>query len=428
MKKAYVFRLYPNNKQKIFFEQTFGCCRYVYNRVLAMRKELYKSEKISKSIFEYMKMLKTWKKQEETSWLKEADSQALKQSLRDLDRAFKNFFRAPSKIGYPKFKKKTHEQSYRTTNVKILDSNHIKLPKVGVVKARVSRELEGRPLSATVRLKPSGKYFVPICCTDVDMVTLPKKDSAVGVDLGIVSIITTSDGRKIKPLKATREHEKKLAREQKKLSRKKKGSNNWQKQRIKVARTHERVTNSRQDYLNKVTTTLVRENQTICVETLKVKNMMSNRRLARSIADASFGEITRQLEYKSKWYGRDFVRVSTWYPSSKLCNACGHKEKDMPLSVREWVCPECGSVHDRDVNAARNILTEGLRVLTTSGTVGHTGTSGALASVNACGESVSRAATCCHGALFSVKQEPPCCNCKKRMPQESSCLTLGGCH
>jgi putative transposase len=378
MEKAYVFRLYPNNKQKEFFAQTFGCCRYVYNRVLAMIKELYETEKKSQSIFEYMKMLKPWKQQEETSWLKEADSQALIQSLRDLDKAFKNFFRAPGKIGYPKFKKKTHEQSYRTTKVEVIDSNHIKLPKVGVVRARVSRELEGRPLSATVRLKPSGKYFVSICCTEVDMVVLPKRDNAVGVDLGIVSTITTSDGRKIKPIKATREHESKLAREQKRLSRKKKGSNNWQKQRIKVARTHERIANSRRDFLNKATTTLVRENQTICVETLKVKNMMSNRHLAKSIADASFSEIVRQLEYKCEWYGRDFVRVSTWYPSSKLCSTCGHKERDMPLSKREWVCPKCGTIHDRDVNAARNTLAERLRILEANGTVGHTGTSGGV--------------------------------------------------
>jgi putative transposase len=296
--------------------------------------------------------------------------------LRDLNKAYQNFFRAPSKIGYPKYKKKTHEQSYRTTKVEVIDSNHIKLPKVGVVRTKASRELEGRPLSATVKLKPSGKYFVVICCTDVETVTFPKEDSAVDVDLGLISTVTTSDGHKIKPIKTTREHEKKLAREQKRLSRKKKGSSNWNKQRIKVARVHERTANSRRDYLNKMTTTLVRENQTICVESLKVKNMMPNHRLAKSIADASFGGIVRQLEYKCEWYGRVFVRVSTWYPSSKLCNTCGHKEKDMPLSVREWVCPKCGTIHDRDTNTARNILAEGLRVLESSGTVGHTGTSG----------------------------------------------------
>jgi putative transposase len=378
MEKAYRFRIYPNNEQKTFFAKQFGSCRYVYNRVLGMIEERYKSGKKSLSITEYMKLLPGWKK--ESPWLGAVDAVALQQSLRDLDRAYANFFRNPGHFRPPRFKRKSTEQSYRTNRVKIIDSRHVKLPKVGIVRCRVSREVEGRILSATIRMKSSGKYYISFCCTDVSVALMPEVEGAVGVDLGVASLATASDGSAWEPAKATYKYERKLAREQRRLSRKKKGSSNYGKQKRKVARVHEKISNTRRDRINKMTTALVRENQAVFAEDLKTKNMLRNRHLAKAVSDSSFGEILRQLEYKCEWYGRDFRKVDTWYPSSKLCSSCGYLSDSMPLSVREWTCPECDVTHDRDLNAAKNILAEGMRLLALDGTEGRSGTGEAKAS------------------------------------------------
>lgn len=379
MELTFEYRIYPNASQRKMIAQTFGCCRWVYNRALAMRKQAYENGEKVLHINEYIKQIPTWKKDEKTSWLKNADSMALQQSLRDLDKAYKNFFRNPGKTGFPRFKSKRYRQSYRTNNILIVDTRHVKLPKLGLVKAKISRPVQGRILSATVKIAPSGKYFVTVCCSDVPLNECAPVNTAVGVDVGIKSLLVCSDGQVFDNPKNTKKYEKKLAREQRKLSRKKKGSNNRNKQRIKVARLHEKIANSRNDNMHKATSTLASENQVVCVEDLNVKGMISNHKLAKAVGDAGFGEIMHQLEYKCKLHAGHLQKVDRWFPSSKTCSSCGHIEDEMPLHVRKWECLVCHTEHDRDINAAKNILAEGLRLLLEKqGSVGHTQTQTAI--------------------------------------------------
>ncbi len=366
MDKAFKYRIYPNVAQRELIAKTFGCCRFVYNRALALRKDEYGKTGKASSINSYITQIPVWKTSD-APWLAEVDSIALQQALRDLGRAYKNFFRLPGKVGFPKFKSKhTGCQSYRTNangkNVRVEDEGRIRLPKLGIVKARVSRTPEGRILSATVKRTPAGKYFVVLHCTECTCGQLPATDKVVGIDLGIKTEIVCSDGNTFESPKAYAAAQKKLAREQRRLSRKKRGSANYAKQRRKVSVCHEKVADQRRDFTNKVTTALVRENQAICAEGLNVKGMAKNHHLAKSVTDAAFGEVLRQLAYKCEWYGRDFAQVDTWYPSSKTCSRCGHVQ-DMPLSERTYGCPSCGMELDRDLNAAKNILAEGMRML-----------------------------------------------------------------
>ena len=373
VEKGFEYRMYPSQEQQLLLARTFGCSRWVFNHFLEEKIRVFKETKKHLNYSKCCKMLTALKTQEDTVWLAEVEAAALQQSLRNLDRAFDNFSkRRKQGVGFPSFKKKKSRKTYRTPAAKIVDDSHVWIPKVGLIKARITRPIQGRITSATIKQTPSGKYFIVFTCVDIPEPPKAKTGKAIGIDLGIASLITTSEGEKIEGVADNQKLDKKLAREQRKLSRKKKGSNNRAKQKIKVARVYEKIASKRKDHLHKVTAKLISENQVICAETLNVAGMMKNHHLAKSIVAQSFATVLGFLEYKAREKGKIFVQVDRWFASSKTCHSCGVKADAMPLNIRSWQCKNCGARHDRDINAAKNILSEGIRIL--NGTEGHSGT------------------------------------------------------
>ncbi len=364
MLKAYKYRIYPNKEQKIQIAKTFGCCRFVYNQTLAYRKDTYENEKKSVSKTDCNNYCNRELKKE-YEWLKDVDKFALTNAIYNMDAAYRKFFKEHA--GYPKFKsKRDNHKSYTTnyTNENIVvdfEKGRVKLPKLKMVKAKPPREFEGQIKSATISQMPSGKYFVSILVEE-EQVELPKVEKSVGIDLGIKDLVITSDGEKIDNLKLIKKYENKLVRQQRKLAHKQKGSKNREKQRIKVAKIYEKIANTRNDYLHKISHKLINENQVIVSEDLSVSNMVKNANLAKSISDCGWSELTRQLQYKADWYGRTYVKIGRFVPSSQTCHVCGYKnEETKDLTVRKWTCPQCQTEHYRDINAAINIQNEGLK-------------------------------------------------------------------
>lgn len=360
MLKTYEYRLYPNKQQQNEIQKHFGCVRYVYNKALELKIKTYEAEKINLSKYDLINIVVQWKKQEDTIWLKDVYSQSLQQSIFNLDSAYKNFFR--EKIGFPKFKSKhNHRQSYSIPQgIKINFENHkIYIPKIGYVNFRVDRKFEGKIKTCTIKQVPSGKYFISVLFED-NTNNKPLKQiteyTTIGIDLGIKDFCVISNGEKISNPKFLNKYLDKLIVEQQKLSKKQKDSKNREKQRIKVAKIYEKVTNVRKDFLHKLSTRLTNDNQisTICLETLNIKDMLKNKQLSRSISDVSWYSFTQMLEYKAKRNGINILKIGQFEPSTKLCT-CGYINHNLTLSDREWVCPICNTHHDRDILASNNI-------------------------------------------------------------------------
>jgi len=361
--QAFKYRIYPTPEQETLLRRTMGCTRLVYNRALATRTEAWYERKERVGYVETSSMLTQWKKQEDLHFLNEVSSVPLQQGLRHLQTAFTNFFAGRAK--YPNFKKKRNGGSAEFTKAAFRwKDGQVFLAKceeaLPVVWSRPLPE-KAEPSTITVKLSASGRWTVSIL-VDAEIESLPASDHQVGVDLGVTSLIALSTGEKVASPKNFKAKRAKLRKAQKALSRKQKGSNNRHKARLEVAKVHQEITDARLDFLHKLTTRLVRENQTIAVEDLAVKNMLKNHKLALAISDASWGELVRQLEYKCGWYGRTFVKIDRWFPSSKRCSHCGYIVERLPLNIRAWECPKCSTQHDRDVNAAKNILAAGLAV------------------------------------------------------------------
>jgi len=367
--KAYKFRIVPTKEQEVLINRTFGSCRYVFNHFLDMWNNEYKATGKGLSYKSCSAELPGMKV--ELPWLKEVDSIALQTSVRHLSDSFNRFFKKQSNP--PRFKsRKNPVQSYTTKytngNISIIGKK-VKLPKLGLVKIRLSRKVGGRIINATISRNSCGKYYISIL-SEEEIKPLAKSNSSVGIDLGLKEYATLSDGEKHPALKSYSKLQSRLATQQRSLSRKVKGSVNYGKQRLKVAKIHEKIKKKRTDYLHKLSTDIIKSHDTICIEELSVKDMMQDSQLSKTIADASWSKFVSYLSYKGEWYGKEIVKIGKYFPSSQLCSSCAHRNAKLKdLSVRSWKCPQCGAFHDRDINASINILNEGVR-LQTAGTAG----------------------------------------------------------
>ena len=370
--RTYRFRLYPNKAQTELLAKHFGCVRFVYNYFLNQRMEQYSLKGKSDNFYAQAKTLAEMKKQEETAWLKEVNSQSLQYAVRCLEAAYTNFFKKRAK--FPNFKSKRSKNSFTVPQFVSIANGRLFFPKFreGIV-CRVHRKVVGKIGKVTISKTPTGKYFVSVSTEEEYETPFEKTSKEVGVDLGLKNLVVTSEGETFENNRYTRKYERKLALAQRHLSRKKKGSRGFERQRLKVARIYEKISNCRADYLHKCSISIVRRYDVICIEDLNVKGMVRNRRLAKSISDASWSSFISMLTYKAEWNGKRVVKIGRFEPSSQTCSVCGHINKETKdLSVCEWTCPICGSHHERDVNAAINILRVGLNN-TSAGTVDYTG-------------------------------------------------------
>ena len=369
IQKTYKFRLYPNKEQEKMLANYFGSVRFVYNHFLAKRKEQYEQTRKSSNYYEQAKELTAMKKTDAFSWLKEINSQTLQHALRHLETAYVNFFKGRTR--FPRFHSKKHGGSFAVPQYFKVEGNRIFIPKFkGGIRFAKSQDVLGELRNMTVSVTPGGKYYVCIMA-HVQVGDLEKTNLSVGIDLGLKDFVITSNGDRYSSNKFIKKYSKKLATMQKHLSRKKKGSGSWNRQRIKVARLQEKITSCRNDKLHKISVDLIRRYDVVCCEDLNVKGMVKNHHLAKAVSDASWGTFVTMLEYKAKWYGKELVKIGRFYPSSKTCHHCGHVKEDLSLADRYYTCPNCGELIDRDLNAAKNILDEGLRNIS-AGTVDYT--------------------------------------------------------
>ena len=389
VQRAYKFRFYPTEDQASLLRKTIGCCRFVFNQGLELRKEMWTDDQTSVSYYDTCEALTLWKSDPDFQFLQEVSSVSLQQALRNLNDAFIRFFKGQTR--YPSFKKKHHGGSatFVKTGFTFRDGE-IKLAKMkDPLAIKWSRLPKGAdPIKVTVSLDPADRWHISILVEE-DIQPLSRCNGQVGIDLGIKNFATFSNGEKVPNPRLQKSKHLVLRRLQKELSRRTKGSQNWKKTRMRLARMYARVADKRRDFLHKLSTKLIRENQTICVEDLNVKGMMKNRRLSNAIGDVGWGDFVRMLGYKAAWYGRKLVSVNRWFPSSKLCSNCYHRMRELPLGIREWECPSCGETHDRDENAASNVLAAGLAVIACG-----EGSSGQLSTDNLV-------------KLLSMKQEGP---------------------
>lgn len=357
--RTYKFELLPNKEQKTLLDKHFGCVRFIYNHFLNERKEQYQQDKKTDNYYEQAKTLTELKKKEDTVWLKEVNSQTLQFALRCLDTAYINFFRGNTK--FPRFKSKRKKNIFTIPQYTKVIDNRIYAPKFkGGIKVNIHREIKGKISKFTITKTPTGKYFVSIL-TEQEYKPTEKTGKFIGLDLGLKDFAITSDDIKYKNNRYTKQYERKLKKAQQHLSRKQKGSNMFEKQRLKIALIYEKITNTRQDVLHKISNEIVKNYDIICLEDLNVKGMIKNYKLSKHISDASWGTFVRFVEYKAIWNDKHVIKINRFYPSSKTCNVCGYINQDLNLSDREWTCNN-GHRLDRDLNASINILKEGLKI------------------------------------------------------------------